>query len=81
VDSEGNTYKKHAVEEWLQRNATSPLTRNRLTAAMLQPNRALGTAIQEFFQHAAIHSPPDARKGTHNPWVKPGRTVIRLNGE
>jgi len=59
VDPEGNTYEKHAIEEWLQRNATSPLTRNRLTAAMLQPNRALGAAIEEFFQHAANHSPAD----------------------
>jgi hypothetical protein len=43
-----DTYEKHVIEEWLQRNATSPLTRNRLTVAMLQPNRALGTAIEEF---------------------------------
>jgi hypothetical protein len=66
-DPEGNTYEKHAIEEWLQRNATSPLTRNRLTVAMLQPNRALGAAIAEFFQHATNHSPPDAPASAEEP--------------
>jgi len=60
VDPEGNTYEKRAIEEWLQRNATSPLTRNRLTAAMLKPNRALGAAIEEYSQFAAVPAAPPA---------------------
>jgi len=28
-DREGNTYERFAIEQWLQSNPTSPITRNR----------------------------------------------------
>ncbi len=45
VDREGNTYEKSAIEEWLKKNNTSPLTRTVLTMNDLSPNRALQTMI------------------------------------
>eukprot|EP00526_Cylindrotheca_closterium_P006893 CAMPEP_0113652538 /NCGR_PEP_ID=MMETSP0017_2-20120614/28065_1 /TAXON_ID=2856 /ORGANISM="Cylindrotheca closterium" /LENGTH=757 /DNA_ID=CAMNT_0000565403 /DNA_START=38 /DNA_END=2311 /DNA_ORIENTATION=- /assembly_acc=CAM_ASM_000147 len=47
VDHEGNTYEKRAIEEWLQQNSTSPITRNPLTLDQLFPNRALKDLIAE----------------------------------
>ena len=47
MDHEGNTYEKKAILEWLQRNSTSPITRNPLTIDQLVPNRALKNLIEE----------------------------------
>ncbi|KAL7540258.1 hypothetical protein ACHAWF_006631 [Thalassiosira exigua] len=44
-DKEGNSYEKVAIEKWLLENSTSPITRNRLRAKHLVPNRALKEAI------------------------------------
>jgi hypothetical protein len=45
VDPDGNTYERAAIEKWLARNPTSPMTRAPLTPGDLQPNRALADAI------------------------------------
>ena len=50
VDPEGNTYERSAIENWLSRSQTSPITRSFLTVAMLNPNRALADAIESFCQ-------------------------------
>ena len=41
IDSEGNTYEKSAILEWLKSTNTSPVTRNVISALELVPNRAL----------------------------------------
>ena len=48
MDPEGHTYEQDAILHWLQRNATSPITRTALTPAMLKPNRALRDAIESM---------------------------------
>jgi Mg-chelatase subunit ChlD len=48
MDTEGNSYERSAIEAWLERNSTSPITRNPLTTGMLAPNRALQTLIEEW---------------------------------
>lgn len=48
VDSDGNTYEKHAIEEWVRQNGTSPITRAPLSMNDLRPNLALKTAIDEY---------------------------------
>ena len=48
VDPEGNTYERTAIESWLATNSTSPITRSFLAPSMLNPNRALRDAIQQF---------------------------------
>jgi len=47
VDPEGNTYERRAIEEWLSRNSTSPVTRSPLSVTDLVPNRALRDAIEQ----------------------------------
>jgi Mg-chelatase subunit ChlD len=46
VDPEGNTYERAAIEEWLTRNQTSPVTRNPLQANQLVVNRALLAVLE-----------------------------------
>jgi hypothetical protein len=48
LDPEGNTYERRAIETWLKKKETSPMTRAPLTASMLYPNRALREAIESF---------------------------------
>ncbi|CAF4232135.1 unnamed protein product, partial [Rotaria socialis] len=48
IDGDGNSYERGAIEDWLQRNGTSPITRVPLLASDLRPNRALKTAIDEY---------------------------------
>ena len=47
VDKEGNSFERSAITEWLRTNATSPITRAKMTANDLAPNRALKEAIEE----------------------------------
>jgi len=48
IDPDGNSYEKHAIEEWVRQNGTSPITRMALSITDLRPNRALKTAIDEY---------------------------------
>jgi len=57
VDPEGNSYERSAIEDWLARNATSPITRAKLTLAELVPNRALKDAIDERRRELGIPAP------------------------
>lgn len=45
TDKEGNTYERAAIEEWILRKGTSPLTRRVLSVTDLVPNRALRDTI------------------------------------
>eukprot|EP01114_Cavostelium_apophysatum_P023812 TRINITY_DN908_c0_g1_i1.p1 TRINITY_DN908_c0_g1~~TRINITY_DN908_c0_g1_i1.p1 ORF type:complete len:832 (+),score=277.31 TRINITY_DN908_c0_g1_i1:122-2497(+) len=47
VDPEGNSYEREAIEKWLEKDPTSPITRTALTKGDLVPNRALKDAIDE----------------------------------
>jgi hypothetical protein len=48
IDPDGNSYEKHAIEDWIRRSGTSPITRTALSINDLHPNRALKTAIDEY---------------------------------
>ena len=50
TDPDGNSFEKHAIEEWIRQNGTSPITRAALSAKNLAPNRALKAAIDEYRQ-------------------------------
>ena len=41
IDPEGSTYERAKIEEWVKRNANSPLTRNALSLDALYPNNAI----------------------------------------
>jgi len=47
VDPEGNSYERVAIETWLARHGTSPITRKPLRVSDLAPNRALKEAIEQ----------------------------------
>jgi hypothetical protein len=54
VDHEGNSYERNAIMIWLRTNATSPITRNPLSADQLTTNRALRDAIEEYHTDAGL---------------------------
>lgn len=47
-DSDGNTYEKDAIFQWINQHHTSPITRNPMTTSSLTPNRALKDLINTF---------------------------------
>ena len=53
VDREGHSYEKEAIESWLRRKKTSPVTRSPLRPEDLTPNRGLKEAIDMAVQSGA----------------------------
>ena len=51
IDPDGNSYERQAIQDWIQKNGTSPITRVSLSISDLRPNRALKTTIDEY-RHA-----------------------------
>ena len=47
-DSDGNTFEKTAIYQWIQQTGISPVTRNPMTLNDLHPNRALKDLIENF---------------------------------
>lgn len=48
IDPDGNSYEKHAIENWIRQSGRSPITRTVLSVDDLRANRALKTAIDEY---------------------------------
>lgn len=48
LGSDGYTYERTAIIEWLRNNQKSPMTRAPMTVAELRPNRALAEAIRRW---------------------------------
>src|SRR5690606_29899446 len=42
------TYERHAIEEWIRRNGTSPMTREPLSLEDLIPNRSIKEIVDSF---------------------------------
>mmetsp|Transcript_6365 Transcript_6365/g.3599 ORF Transcript_6365/g.3599 Transcript_6365/m.3599 type:complete len:95 (+) Transcript_6365:49-333(+) len=47
IDPEGISYERAAIEDWLRKDPTSPVTRSPLQVSDLRPNRALRDIIDE----------------------------------
>jgi hypothetical protein len=62
IDPEGNSYERAAIEHWLKRSETSPVTRAPLASHQLSPNRALKDAIVD-----AVHSKQQAAAAAPAP--------------
>jgi len=58
MDSDGNSYEKDAIFQWVQLHQTSPITRNPMSLSQLVPNRALKELIEKFMKDNTL-SPPD----------------------
>jgi len=50
VASDGHTYERRAIEEWLQKKNTSPLAGTPLQSTVLYPNYSLKSRISEWQQ-------------------------------
>ena len=48
VDSDGNSFDKEYIYQWLATSSISPITRNPLTRQSLVPNRGLKSMIEAF---------------------------------
>lgn len=58
IDSEGHTYERAAIVQWLQTNPRSPITRKPMTVQDLKPNRALAEAIRRQGRPSPPPPPP-----------------------
>jgi Mg-chelatase subunit ChlD len=47
-DTDGNTYEKDAIIQWIEQRNISPITRNPMSVTSLVPNRALKDLIQNY---------------------------------
>lgn len=48
VAADGYTYERQAIEDWLQKSNTSPMTNERMTDKELVMNNIIKTILQEF---------------------------------
>ena len=82
VDSEGNSYDKYAIEEWLEKNATSPHTRAPLRKTQLTPNRVLRGMIDKWRKEHPVdtesHIDPQAAVDGVDPDSTPDVTTKAL---
>jgi len=63
VAPDGHTYERKAIEEWLRRNGTSPVTRQPIKRGALTPNRALKGLIKRWVERrtAQLKNPTTQR--------------------
>jgi hypothetical protein len=74
IDPDGNSYERQAIEDWLRRTGTSPITRAPLSAADLRPNRALKQAIDEYRLSITPNKPSGASHPTTQ--LKPSELTV-----
>ena len=46
--TDGFTYERHAIEEWLKNHKTSPMTNLKLASKTLTPNNSLRSEISAY---------------------------------
>ena len=59
---DGQTYERTAIEAWLERNDTSPLTNAMLRSKALIPNVVLRQTIHQWEEKYAMHLRPSQIK-------------------
>lgn len=70
IDSDGNSYERDAITQWLQSNPFSPMTRNELSLNNLIPNRVLKDLISDYCRENGIqleHTPSEAKDSNLAP--------------
>jgi small GTP-binding protein len=60
--ADGHSYDRSAIEAWLKRKQTSPLTNEPMESAQLMPNRALRSAIERWRQEHGLDETQDEAK-------------------
>jgi hypothetical protein len=67
IGSDGRSYERAAITQWLRTNPHSPITRQPMNVSSLKPNYALKTAIDRFTASARAPPPPPVRVATAPP--------------
>jgi hypothetical protein len=57
IGSDGRTYERAAIMQWLRTNPHSPLTREPMTLSSLKPNYALKSAIERYQKESRTGAP------------------------
>ena len=57
IGSDGRTYERSAITQWLRSNPHSPLTREPMTLSVLKPNYALKSAIERYQKEIKTGAP------------------------
>jgi hypothetical protein len=57
IDKEGNSWERQSILDWISLHHSSPLTRSRLEAEDLSPNRALKDLIESFLRGENVDVP------------------------
>lgn len=57
TDTDGNSYEKEAIFNWVQIHQNSPMTRNPLNISNLVPNRALKELILQYLSEHTLNPP------------------------
>ena len=61
VTADGQSYERDAIEKWLRKHDTSPLTGKKLGHKTLAPNQYLRTQVGEFIEHCRkVGAEPDS---------------------
>jgi len=55
IAEDGHTYERSAITDWIQRNSTSPLTREPITIEGLRPNLTVRSFVSEFQKDLSKH--------------------------
>lgn len=72
MGSDGNTYEKQAILQWLRANPHSPMTRQPMSASSLKPNYALRSAIERYnSQPVPSSARPEPAYTEYRPIVVP----------
>ncbi|CAF5013749.1 unnamed protein product, partial [Rotaria socialis] len=48
VAQDGHTYERAAIEEWIRKNGTSPITNKQISLEHLVPNYAIKKIVEQF---------------------------------
>eukprot|EP00605_Chrysophyceae_sp_TOSAG23-4_P001604 GSChrysophyteH1.ASY1.ANO1.1763.1 assembled CDS len=54
IAADGNTYERKAIEKWLAKSQTSPLSGENLEHTILSPNRAMKKIIQDLIDEGGV---------------------------
>lgn len=82
LGSDGRTYERSAITEWLRTHTTSPITRESMTAASLTPNYALKSMIERHNTTAVPKAKKAAKAAiTTNSVLEDHHYAIRVQQE
>jgi hypothetical protein len=77
MGSDGQTYEREAITQWLRSNPHSPLTRQPMTVQSLKPNYSLKAAIERFKSAPLPQQPRQQPQAKQKPRPPPKKAAPR----